>query len=59
LHQVLEWELLIHPAGAAYMREFFAKAAPWPMGPLVFTMVRRRFSAASFTHVESPGTAPR
>ena len=41
-HQVLEWELLIHPAGAAYMREFFARVVPRPMAPLVFTMVRRQ-----------------
>src|SRR5688572_20325368 len=27
-HQVLEWELIIHPAGAAYMKAAIAKQAP-------------------------------
>lgn len=42
-HQVLEWELLIHPAGATYMREFFGRVAPGPVAPLLFSMVRRQF----------------
>jgi glutathione S-transferase len=42
-HQVLEWELLIHPAGAAYMRERMAAQMPPVVGPLVFSMMQSHF----------------
>ncbi|WP_211206648.1 glutathione S-transferase family protein [Wenxinia marina] len=42
-HQVLEWELLLHSAGAAYMREFFGRVAPKPVAPLLFAMIWRQF----------------
>lgn len=40
LHQVLEWELFVHPAGAAYMRQFLASKMPPVLGPIAFTMFR-------------------
>jgi glutathione S-transferase len=39
-HQVLEWELFEHPAGAAYMRERLRSTMPPIIGPLVFSMLR-------------------
>lgn len=42
-HQVLEWELLIHPAGASYMRESMRAKMPPLVGPVVFSMVRSHF----------------
>lgn len=42
-HQVLEWELLIHPAGVAFMRERITPLAPPGLAPLVLSMLRRHF----------------
>jgi glutathione S-transferase len=42
-HQVLEWELLIHPEGSAYMREFFGRVAPRPVASILFAIIRRQF----------------
>lgn len=42
-HQVLEWELLLHPGGAIYMREFMATQAPRQVAPLLFAVIRRQF----------------
>lgn len=39
-HQVLEWELFVHPAGVAYMREKMLSTMPPVIGPLVFSMLR-------------------
>ena len=39
-HQVLEWELLVHPAGAAYMRAATVAQMPGVVGPVVFNMMR-------------------
>jgi glutathione S-transferase len=39
-HQVLEWELLVHPAGAAFMRRFVTGQMPPVLGPLVFRMMQ-------------------
>ena len=39
-HQVLEWELLLHPAGAAYMKASMAAKMPPVVGPVVFNMMR-------------------
>jgi glutathione S-transferase len=39
-HQVLEWELFEHPAGAAYMRERMRSAMAPVIGSLVFSMLR-------------------
>jgi glutathione S-transferase len=39
-HQILEWELFEHPAGAAYMRERMRSAMPPVIGPFVFSMLR-------------------
>ncbi|WP_194164613.1 glutathione S-transferase family protein [Microvirga thermotolerans] len=41
-HQVLEWELLVHPAGAAYMKTSLEAKMPPVIGTLVFTMLRSR-----------------
>ena len=38
-HQVLEWELFVHPAGAAYMRQALASQMPPVIGPLIFSML--------------------
>jgi glutathione S-transferase len=39
-HQVLEWELFQHPAGAAYMKTFMSSKMPAIIGPMIFTMLR-------------------
>jgi glutathione S-transferase len=39
-HQVLEWELFEHPAGAAYMRSSMVARMPPGAGALVFHMLR-------------------
>lgn len=39
-HQVLEWELFEHPAGAAYMRTFICSSLPPVVGPLVFSRLQ-------------------
>jgi glutathione S-transferase len=39
-HQVLEWELFEHPAGATYMRKNMLLKMPPVVGPLVFSMLR-------------------
>ncbi len=41
-HQVLEWELLVHPAGAGFMRAGAEKAMPPVVGSLVFMMMQRQ-----------------
>ena len=33
---------MVHPAGAGYMREFFASQAPRLVGPALFALVRRQ-----------------
>jgi glutathione S-transferase len=43
-HQVLEWELFMHPAGAAWMRASIASQMPPVLGPAVFLMLRSHFS---------------
>ena len=40
-HQVLEWELLVHPAGAAYMKASIARTAPPVLAGFVWAMVSR------------------
>lgn len=42
-HQVLEWELLLHPAGAAWMRRNLASQMPAPFASGVFLMLRSHF----------------
>lgn len=42
-HQVLEWELFCHPAGAEYMRQRMAEAMPKPVALLVFSMMQSHF----------------
>jgi glutathione S-transferase len=42
-HQVLEWELLVHPEGAAFLRAAMAAKMPRPMGAFVFSMMRSHF----------------
>ena len=39
-HQVLEWELFLHPAGAAYMKAGLETKMPPVVGTLVFHMMR-------------------
>jgi glutathione S-transferase len=39
-HQVLEWELFEHPAGATYMRKSMLSKMPPVVGPLVFSILR-------------------
>jgi glutathione S-transferase len=39
-HQVLEWELFEHPAGAAYMRRSLTAKMPPVIGPVVYTMLQ-------------------
>ena len=41
-HQVLEWELLVHPAGASYMQAETARSMPPVVGRLVFGMMQRQ-----------------
>jgi glutathione S-transferase len=41
-HQVLEWELFVHPAGAAYMRKSMVAQMPPVIGPVVFSMLKSR-----------------
>lgn len=43
-HQVLEWELFMHPAGAAWMRASMASQMPPVLGPAVFLMLRSHFA---------------
>jgi glutathione S-transferase len=42
-HQVLEWELFIHPAGAAHMKAGTEAKMPAVVGTLVFNMMRSHF----------------
>ena len=44
-HQVLEWELLVHPAGAAYMKASLARQTPPIARTLVWTMMSRHMRA--------------
>jgi glutathione S-transferase len=39
-HQVLEWELFEHPAGAAYMRRSLTAKMPPVIGPVVYSMLQ-------------------
>ncbi len=43
-HQVLEWELFMHPAGAASMRASLASQMPPVLGPALFLMLRSHFA---------------
>lgn len=40
-HQVFEWELLIHPAGAAFMKEFVRRQAPPVIANVVSAIMQR------------------
>lgn len=40
-HQVFEWELLVHPAGAAFMRAFVVGQMPPVIGSIAFNMMGR------------------
>jgi glutathione S-transferase len=42
-HQALEWELFIHPAGAAHMKAGIKAKMPPVIGTLVFNMMRSHF----------------
>jgi glutathione S-transferase len=42
-HQVLEWELFFHPAGAAWMRSSLASQMPPILGSLAFPVMRAQF----------------
>jgi glutathione S-transferase len=42
-HQVLEWELFVHPAGQAYMRAAMTSKMPPVVGPAVFAMLKSHF----------------
>jgi glutathione S-transferase len=42
-HQVLEWELFFHPAGAAWMRKSLASQMPAVLAGPVFTVMRSQF----------------
>jgi glutathione S-transferase len=39
-HQVLEWEMFEHPAGAAYMRRSLTSKMPPVIGPVVYSMLQ-------------------
>jgi len=41
-HQVLEWELFVHPAGVAYIRKALVSQMPPVIGPLIFSMLRSK-----------------
>lgn len=43
-HQILEWELFMHPAGAAFIDETIRHQAPPVIGPLVSRSMRRHFA---------------
>lgn len=43
-HQVLEWELFVHPAGAAFVKEMAERGAPPVLGALIYAMMRRHMS---------------
>lgn len=42
-HQILEWELFIHSAGAAHMHDLITGMLPPVVGPLVARQMRRHF----------------
>jgi hypothetical protein len=42
-HQILEWELFVHPAGRAAMRAEITSQLPPLVGPLVFALMCRHF----------------
>ena len=42
-HQVLEWELFFHPAGAAWMRGSLASQVPALLAPAIFAAMRAQF----------------
>lgn len=42
-HQVLEWELFFHPAGAAWLRASLGSQVPALLAPPVFFMMRSQF----------------
>ena len=42
-HQVLEWELFVHPNGAAYIRELAATMVPKPLAGTAASVYSRRF----------------
>lgn len=43
-HQILEWELFQHPAGAEYMRASLKSKMPPVLGALAFQVFRRHFA---------------
>ena len=47
-HQVLEWELFEHPAGASFMKQSMAKQAPPVLGALLWSMVSSHFRRQLF-----------
>jgi glutathione S-transferase len=54
-HQVLEWELLVHPAGVAYMRDSLAKRLPPVARTLVWAMISSHMRR-QLMRVALPGT---
>lgn len=40
-HQVLEWELFLHPAGEQFMRGFFRERVPAPLAGFVFRSLQK------------------
>ena len=42
-HQVLEWELFFHPAGAAWMRDSMGSQMPSVLAGPVFLLIRQQF----------------
>lgn len=43
-HQIFEWELLVHPAGARFMRKNMAKQMPPVIGGFAFKMMQKSMS---------------
>ncbi len=43
-HQILEWELFVHPAGFAGLRALLKKLAPSALAPLIGWQMRRHFT---------------
>jgi len=39
-HQILEWELLVHPVGGSFMRQSLGSKMPWVVAPFIFAALR-------------------
>lgn len=48
-HQVLEWELLLHPVGSVWMRRSLASQMPSMLVPAVFLMLQSHFRRQLFS----------